>query len=372
VGRAALLHAATTLRLISIALALALGVSPARALTAHLITGTSFVNHDPGPDLRIGSSDDGVLSGAIPPNASSPNVHGATSFALLRTAGPTPTYSNFEYVIFVDGTLEFTPDWASSSVSSLVLRIDGGSLRSTAEFGYPGRGEATTDIVGTMAQANLLTRASSAQITGNFVPASGAFPLNNEILSADPGLTVITPRVNFGHSGDLYMDHELTPNVPANATAIICVEFTGTVGTPGDHQGFTTHGVLTAYTTDELGCGDLFPDLCPPNAGTTCTTFDACATALASVLPIPATAVTAKEKRIAVRLAQLAGKASGFYQHAAKRTGRPRRRLLQRAQTTLVRLMGVATTANKHGTLGVSLDALAAAVNALRATIPSA
>jgi hypothetical protein len=218
----------------AISICLVLGVSSAHAITAHLITGASLVDATPGADFRIGTADDGRMAGGIPPNGSGPNAHGAASFAALNESATVPSGTNFDHLLFVDGTIEFTPDYTASTADTLVLRIDGGSLRSTAEFNYPTRGEATTSVVGTMARMSLATRQSTVQLTGNFAPGGAtAFPLNNEVLTSAPGLTTIVLRPMFGHSGDAYMDVVLTPLLPANATSLICVEFTGTVATRG-------------------------------------------------------------------------------------------------------------------------------------------
>ncbi|HLK11549.1 MAG TPA: hypothetical protein VKW76_09220 [Candidatus Binatia bacterium] len=344
------------------------GAVPAGALTAHLITASSLVDATPGPDLRIGTADDVAETGAFGPSGSGPNAHGAASFALLDSGGTTPTGTSFTYALFVDGTIEFTPDYTASTAGSLVLVVTGGSLRSTAEFGYPGRGEATTTIASGTAQLDPLTGAGTVQLGGTFTPStSPAFQLTGETLTAAPGMGVIVLPASFGHSGNHYVDEVLTPLVPANATAIVLVEFTGTVQSAGCCTGFVTHGVLAAYTTDALGCADVFPALCP--AGAACQTIAACRAALDPALPSAAQAASRKAKHVARKLAQLAARASALIDKGGAKSGAKQQKLYGRAQQVLRALLAAARAADGKGTLGVPLAPLEAAVNALIAKL---
>lgn len=370
------------------ALVLAAGVRPAAALTAHLITGTSLTNKTPGADLRIGTSDDETFVGSWGPTDEGPNTHGAASFALLNGSGgaPTPTYGvpyiayGFDYAMFVDGTITFMPNYGRSSVSDLVLTITGGSLRSTAEFGYStNRGEATTTALLGAAHYNPTTGSASMQLTGTFSTTDGApsIALGNQTLTADPGQATIVLRSSFGSSGNPYIDAVLTPLVPPTATAIVFIEFSGRVDEMF-HQDWPTHGVLAAYTDDNLGCTDVFPALmCPGTTTTTpggggttttttvaCASYAACEPAMLASLPAPA-AVAKKARPTARMLAALEHTASANVARAASATGRRRTRLVKHAHAALTRLLAKARAADGKGRLGVPLAPLDAAVTRL-------
>jgi len=95
-----------------------LGVGRSWALTAHLITGSALVNHAPGADFRIGTPDDLVRPGGLGNDDSGPNAHGAASYALLNGDAPlndNPDLADFDWALFVDGTLEFTPSYTAST-----------------------------------------------------------------------------------------------------------------------------------------------------------------------------------------------------------------------------------------------------------------
>ena len=115
---------------ILLATALLVFVAPptALALTAYLVASGSgpLKDHAPGEDLRIGTADDVIVSHpqGVGPSDSGPNTHGAASFALLTASpgGPFPTWSagllyGFDDILFVDGTIDFTPDYAASTLS---------------------------------------------------------------------------------------------------------------------------------------------------------------------------------------------------------------------------------------------------------------
>jgi hypothetical protein len=342
------------------------------ALTAHLITAPSLVNHTFGTDLRIGTADDTVTNAALPPNDSAPNGHGAASFSLLTVPGADPL--NYAYILFVDGTIEFTPNYAGSTADNLVLTVAGGSLRSTDEFNYPSRGEATTTISGGTAQMNPMTGAATVDLTGTFTVNVGMATLSlaNQTLTAAPGKAKIVVPAVFGHSGDAYVDQVLVPLVPNTATAIVLVEFTGTVSsTDPDVNGAPSLGVLAAYTTDDLACPGLFGALCSGGTGGGCGTIPACRTSLSGTLPSPATSANKKAKHVAKKLAALSTKADKALDKAAASSGKKQTRAYGRARKALQALLVVAGAADAKGTLGVPLAPLTAAVNALIALIPS-
>jgi hypothetical protein len=241
--------------------------------------------------------------------------------------GGSPQTNGYDYILFVDGTLEFTPNYAASTADNLVVSVTGGSLRTTAEFSYPARGEAMTTLSGGTARMNPMTGAGSVQLSGTFTPStSPAFMLTNETLTAAPGAARIVPRSQFNADPTGYVATVLVPLVPANATAIVLVEFTGTVQSPGCCTGFVTVGRLAAYTTDDLGCSDVFPVLCGGRSGG-CTDVASCGAQLGSALPDPASAQSKKGRKVATKLRALAAKAEKLLGRAATATGKKRAKL---------------------------------------------
>jgi hypothetical protein len=372
-----------------VALVLAAGVRSAAALTAHLITDASLVNKTPGEDVRIGTDDDEIFTGGWGPGDEGPNTHGAASFALLygSSGAPTPTYGTapylsygFDYALFVDGTITFTPNYSRSSANDLVLTITGGSLRSTAEFNYGGnRGEATSAGLLGVGHYDPTAGSATVQLSGTFSTTDGApaIALGNQTLAADPGTAVIVLHSSFGSSGNVYVDAVLTPLVPPTATAIVLVEFTGRVD-EATHQDWPTHGVLAAYTDENLGCTDVFPALlCPGGTTTTvpggggvttttvpCATYAGCEPAVLAALPVPS-AVAKKARPTARMLAALEHAASANVARAASATGPKHARLVKRARSGLGRLLAKARAADRKGRLGVALAPLEAAVTQL-------
>jgi hypothetical protein len=100
-------------------------IPAALALTAHLVTGNPLDDHAPGDDLRIGTADD-------PDHRPSErrrleqlwaDTHGAAWFALLN--GSARAVRRSITSLFVDGSLQFEPDWNASILSDIVIEITG-------------------------------------------------------------------------------------------------------------------------------------------------------------------------------------------------------------------------------------------------------
>ena len=354
------------------------GTAPdAAAITATLLTDPSLADHTPGADLRIGTADDGVLSDDVGILHSGPNAHGAASYALL-TGGPVPIpgfnpeANDYSFVLFVDGTLEFTPDFAASTASEIAVAFTGGSLRSTAEFDHPTRGEATTTIAGGSAFMNPMTGEGQVQWSGTFsqIPT----PLTDEVLSSAPGKGWIVLAPQLGQTGDLYIDDVVTPLLPPSTTALVVVEFTGTVQTGGDCcTGFTTLGVLVAYTTEPLGCVELPCEGSGGGGGSGgCSTVDTCRARIRDALPDETEASNPKEFRAARKLAKRFAKLEGTLARAATSEARKQPRLYGKARRQGEALQTTAATLDRKGLLGVSLATLETAVDALLALIPAA
>jgi hypothetical protein len=352
----------------------------AAAITATLLTDPSLVDHTPGADLRIGTADDAVLSDDVGILHSGPNAHGAASYALL-SAGPVPVpgfnpeVNDFSFVLFVDGTLEFTPDFAASTASEIAVAFTGGSLRSTAEFDHPVRSEATTTIASGAAHMNPLTGEGEVQWTGTFsqIPT----PLADEVLTSAPGKGWIVLAPQLGQTGDPYIDDVVTPLLPPSTTALVVVEFTGTVQSGGDCcTGFTTLGVLVAYTTEPLGCAEL---PCEGSGGGGggggpggCSTLDTCRLRVEDALPDETEASNPKEFRAARKLGKRFAKLEATLAKAATSTEPKRGRLYDKARRMGEALKTTAAKLDQKGLLGVSLATLQRAIDGLVAAIPGA
>jgi hypothetical protein len=361
----------------------------ALALTAHLIAnGTGpLKDHAPGEDLRIGTGDDVIVShpDSVGTNGSGPNTHGAASFAILNGSpgAPFPTWTNealygFDYILFVDGTLDFTADYAASTLSDLVVRITGCALRSTAEFNYAGggpgsRGEATTTGCTGTGHFDPTTGTASVVITGTFAAPFDSLPLVDQTLTAAPGSATIVLKSSLGSSGNAYVDTVLAPLVPPNTTAVILVDFSGRTQ-EATHQDWATRGVLAAYTTDDLGCAT---GVLPCTGGSTTTTtlplcsqYTTCEPALVAALPDP-DAATGPARKVARMLRKLQQKAAKTFARAAFAKAARQPKLYAKTRSTLTRLGDVAAKADGRARLGVPLAAIQAALMRLLAVVPA-
>lgn len=350
--------------LLALSLVVTLLAAAADPFTATLFTSANFANVSPGPDLRIGTSDDGANFGA----SSGPNT-GAVSFALLKAnAGvPIPADGNdFTNVLFVTGGLQFTADLAASTADDLVVKVTGGTLDSTTDFGFPGRGGASTPVTGT-AHLAPMTGAATIVLSGTFMPQSSpAFLLSNQTLTTDAGKGVVVFKSHFGASGNAYVDQVLTPLAPANATAIAFFEFTGRVKGTDCCNDWPTRGVFAAYTTDDLGCADLAA--CLANAG--CRTFDTCEPELLKALPVAAN-VPKKSRATAKRLRALDLAARKAFDKTIGASPAKQKKFYKRAKSALNALAKLATAADQKQKLGASLAPIQAAVTKLLGFIPA-
>jgi hypothetical protein len=362
----------------------------ALALTAHLIAnGTGpLKDHAPGEDLRIGTGDDVIVShpDSVGTNGSGPNTHGAASFAILNGSpgAPFPTWTNealygFDYILFVDGTLDFTADYAASTLSDLVVRITGCALRSTAEFNYAGggpgsRGEATTTGCTGTGHFDPTTGTASVVITGTFAAPFDSLPLVDQTLTAAPGSATIVLKSSLGSSGNAYVDTVLAPLVPPNTTAVILVDFSGRTQ-EATHQDWATRGVLAAYTTDDLGCAT---GVLPCTGGsTTTTTLPLCSqytTCEPALVARPAGSGRCDRSGAQGRAQCCAS--SSRRPRRPSRAPRSRRRRASRSSTRrraapLTRLGDVAAKADGRARLGVPLAAIQAALMRLLAVVPA-
>jgi len=379
-------------RIVFIALVLAFRMPAAHALTAHLIgSGTGpLKDHAPGEDLLIGTADDVLVSHpqGVGSNDSGPNTHGAASFALLygSPGAPFPTWTagplfGFDYILFVDGSIDFTPDYAGSTLTDLRVQITGCALRSTAEFGYAGagpgsRGEAMTTGCTGSGHYDPMTGTASVMLSGTFAAPFDQIPLADQTLTATPGSATIVLRSQLGSSGNAYVDTVLAPLVPANATAVMVVEFTGRTQ-EATHQDWPSRGVFAAYTTDDLGCAVLGVLPCASTTTTTtttllppCSTFGTCEPALLAALPDPV-AASGPARKVARTLRKLEQKAAKSFGRAEIASGKRQTRLYAKTRTLLERLGTVAGRADGRGRLGVPLDAIQAALARVLGVVPA-
>jgi hypothetical protein len=344
--------------------ATAILAAPAFAPAETLVTAPSLVNKTPGADLRLGTADDGTSAGTIPPNASGPNARGAASFALLKQDGSIPANGNdFDYIIFIDGTLDLSPDLATSTASTLVMNITGGTLQTTPEF-VPVRTGGTLTGLGGQVSFGLADGSATAQFSAQFSDPSFATAIMNQPLTAAPGMSVVVMRPSFGSSGNAYVDGVLTPLVPANATDLTLIEFTGTAsGTVACCMNFGVRGVFAVYGTD----GSTTTTTLPPSG---CKTFQSCGTALDGTLP-PTSSPDRKVRATAKQLRNLAGAARTNLNKAPNAKPAKQKRLFRTARAKLKALLKAAGKAAAKNRLGVPLQPIVDAGNALLALIPA-
>src|SRR5207249_1853432 len=98
---------------------------------------------------------------------------------------------------------------------------------------------------------------------------------------------------------------------------------------------------------------------------TSCTSIKACETALTTALPLPGTAKTGKERRIAGLLQKLARRADHQLERAMAASGARQAHLSKKANRTLERLRAAAGKAESQGTLAVPLGPIDADVGSL-------
>jgi hypothetical protein len=113
----------------------------------------------------------------------------------------------------------------------------------------------------------------------------------------------------------------------------------------------------------------------PPTTTTTTTTLPcnsivSCSAALTTALPDPAGAGSKKIKRIATKIQAQYKLVAKTLAKAASKSGKRQHALYAKAKGLLKGLLKLAQKAAAHGTLGVPLPPLQAAINALLAEIP--
>src|SRR5262249_30768382 len=88
-------------------------------ITAHLLTHPRLQSAPPRPDRRSGTADDVIVTGPamVGPQDSGQNTHSAASFAYLigSNVPDFPDNSTYDYILFIDGDVEFSIDMNAST-----------------------------------------------------------------------------------------------------------------------------------------------------------------------------------------------------------------------------------------------------------------
>jgi hypothetical protein len=353
-----------------LALGCALVAVPATVRAEALFTHPSLLNRTPGPDFHVGTADDASTPGPLGPNASGANVRGAASYVLLESDGSIPTDGDdFDYVLFVDGTLDLELDAAASSPTTAVMTITGGTMQTTPEF-TPGRvGGTLTSLAGRI-DFGIGDASATAVLSGEFADPAFMTAIMSQMVTAAPGNAVVVMRPSFGSSGNAYLDDTITPLLPADAGMVALVEFTGTAnGVVACCSNFGVRGVFVFVGTEGSPGGPTTTTTTIPGGGG-CTTVAACGAALDGTLP-PTGSTDAKVRRTANKLGKLAVSAKTKLAQAESASGKKRARLAKKTRRLLGSLLAKARTADEKDRLGVPLAPLEAAVNALLALVPT-
>jgi len=211
------------------------------------------------------------------------------------------------------------------------------------------------------------------------------------LLPPDPGTWVATDQNNYvdcvgygGYTGVAKTStHDMTPTSgtptslpPGNGTmSLTRVGFTGdndadfalAAPTPTNNGGATGLGGGTTTTTTTPG-GSTTSTTTAPGGG--CTDVAACRTALAAALPSKGSASSGRSRKVAGKLSKLDTAAGKALDRAASLSGKKHAKQDKKARAALVKLLAVAITADKAGTLGVPLTPIQNAVDVLLAQIP--
>lgn len=272
---------------------------------------------------------------------------------------------DFDYILFFDGTMDLTPNPASTA-TTIVLDITGGTMQTTPEF-TPGRvGGTLTDLAGSIT-FNVAQASATADISGQFSDPAFMTTIMSQTVTAGPGNAVAVMRPAFGASGNTYLDGTLTPLLPADAGEAALVEFTGTVNGVVCCTSFGMRGVFALYGTAGAP-GATTTTMLPGGGG--CVSVAACGAALDATLPSTAS-TDPKVRKTATKLGKIATAGKTKLGQAESASGKQQTKLYKKARSLLNKLLAKARAADGKGRLGVPLAPIEAAVNALLARIPA-
>ena len=355
--------------MVPVLFSVALATLPAKSATAEtMITAPGLVNKAPGPDFHIGTSDDISTGSTVGVNNSGANTHGATSYLLMKSGGAIPANgTDFEYIIFFDGSMDLSVDLAASTANTMVLTIVGGTLATTPEGSFA-TGGTVTGLGGTVT-FSLTDGSATATFAGQFNDTGRPFntTVMNQALTAAPGSSVVVLHPSFGNSGNAYVDQVLTPLVPASADEIVLIEFTGTTtGVAASCcMNFGVRGVFALY---RAATGSVTTTTIP--GGGACTNVQTCGAALDDALPSSGSS-DRKIRKTATMLGRVATAAKAKLAKAAAASGKKQTRLYKMARMKLTMLRNQARKADAKSRLGVPLAPLQSAIEALLALIPT-
>jgi hypothetical protein len=342
---------------------------PARVSAETMITAPGLVNKAPGLDFHIGTDDDVSTGSTIGVHQSGANVRGTTSYLLMKSGGAIPTDgTDFEYIIFFDGSMDLSVDLAASTANTMVLNVVGGTLATTPEGNFA-TGGTLTGLSGTVT-FSLTDGSATATFNAQFDDTGRGYHTSamNQALTAAPGSSLVVLHPSFGNSGNAYVDQVLTPIVSSNADEIVLIEFTGTTTGIADTSCCTAFGVRGVFALYRTATGSVTTTTIP-GAGA-CTNVQSCGAALDGALP-SAGSTDRKVRKTAGMLRRIATAAKAKLAKAASASGKKQTRLYKMARMKLTMLLSQTRKADAKSRLGVPLATLESAIQALLALIPA-
>ncbi len=230
-------------------------------LSFSLLADVSLLNHYPGPDHLIGTTDDIVSDQPANLNESDPNFPSALSYFTVQFPGV--PFEQDEYVgdviRFTTGTFDIESTVSKGRTFNVL--ITGGTIFGTRANPFIGR-SVTTLGEQSGAPDGLSASFGDNQLGGIFDHATMtpdtqggednfAFPDQN-IMSAT---VVVIKKESFGSSGDFYMDTVIAPLIGSDSvTGILRFEFEFTEVQNPDMglNGAIVRGVFVGTTTDGI------------------------------------------------------------------------------------------------------------------------
>ncbi|MCA9428651.1 MAG: hypothetical protein KC994_26470, partial [Candidatus Omnitrophica bacterium] len=224
-----------------------------------LLTDSSLLNHYPGEDNIIGTTDDVVSDQQVPEiGGSAPNS--PSSFSYFTVTFPGSTFEQPEYegdvIRFVTGTIDISAVGAKGNV--FAVTITGGTIYGTAANPFIGPsittlGEQSGDPDG------LTSDFGTNQMSGTFdhmtetpetmgTEHTFTFP-DQQVMNAT---VIVVKKEGFGASGNAYLDNVVTPLInDASVSGILLFEFQFTEVQNPDMglDGALVKGMFVATTT---------------------------------------------------------------------------------------------------------------------------
>jgi uncharacterized repeat protein (TIGR03803 family) len=288
--------------------------------------------------------------------------------------------------------------FGTSTGDTVVFELPHGSgtIMTVAQFGGPGGGfsgngdlimDAAGNIFGTTRSGGasndgtifeVVEGSGSVTVLASFDATNGKTPMAGVVRDAAGNLFGTTTQGGDSNDGTLFElaagGSTITTLVSFNGangarpTAPLITDgngnLFGTTSTGGNAAGDGTvfaFGNLTVHPGGGGGGG---------GGGSSCSSITACVAALNAALPSRESASSHKERKVAVQLGKLAARAGTLINRAGSERLEGQKKSYRRARAVLEKLLAVAKTASRKGTLGVSLVPIETTDNTLLGLLP--